>query len=795
MCPPRFNLAIAVCPIILLGIASSTRASDFGRPAIYPVGSGPQAVVVGDFNGDGKPDLAVLNGSSRSVSILLGNGNGTFESARNFDVGGDNPTSIVVADFNGDGKLDLAAAIPGNIPAPPTTFPTCTQSSVNLMLGNGDGTFQVPRRAVMVDSAKLSITGADLSGDGKIDLVARRGQNDPACPLPAGNIFLGVGDGSFTALPNPVPDTPVVVGDFNGDGKPDLAAFSTELFGSGSILLGNGDGTFQPPLALPVPSRCGAFCRQIFPAFATADFNGDGKLDIALERGSKKCIEYCDLRPYTLSTLVMLGNGDGTFQAPTTAGPGGYFLLIDDFNGDGKPDILASPTIYAGNSLFYVLLGKGDGTFPSTFDFEIGSSPDFLAAVDLNGDKLPDIISANLAEATIGVMLNTTATSGSDLSARISAAPEPVSVTQNLTYTVQAINSGPNDASNFVLKNTLPTGVNFVSATANQGSCIQTNLVVTCKVSMLVSGDSLVAVIVVVPTTTGSVSDTAIASATETDTIPENSQASHSTRVDPMFTVTVTKSGAGTGVISDWQGNLGAFNCGITCTVSLPTGTPVFLRAIPDSTSVFGGWGAACSGLDLTCYLTMNANKNVSATFDQGPNFLLSVDASGITVVAGGSMTTNITVTPEPGPTATVFNSAIAFTCSVTGPAPTPKCSFAPSSLTPGANPASSLLTITAPPRSAALALPQTGTSTGTQWYAAWLPPLALLGCLWATGFDKKRRGKWVLSFLVLTAAILPSACGSGGSSTPPPPVSYMVTVRATSGALQHSTVISVTVQ
>ena len=777
------NLAMVFVLLISLGYPAKSGAVEFAPPKTYPVGTSPSVIVVGDFNGDGKPDIAVLNSGSNNVSILLGNGDGTFQPAKNFDVGGADPTSMVVADLNRDGRPDLVVAIPGNIPAPATTFPTCTQSSVNVLLGNGDGTFQAARRAVTVDSAGLSVIAGDLNGDGRTDLVVLRTQIDPACPAPGGSVFLGNGDGSFQAEKSITASAPVLVGDFNGDGKADLLE-------SQSILLGNGDGTFQPPLALPSLPSCGRFCREISRDFATGDFNGDGRLDIALARGSKSCLDACSAFPVSFDMIIMLGNGDGTFQTATSVGTGGSVLLSGDLNGDGKVDLIAAPTVFNGSSLFYVYLGKGDGTFPTQFTFDIGSGLDFLAAVDLNGDKLADIVSANLTEASVSVMLNTSATSGSDLSARIGATPEPVSVTQNLTYTVQAINSGPQDATNVTLKDTLPAGVNFVSATIAQGSCTQANLVVTCNVAKLLSGDAAVATIVVVPTATGTANNTASVSATQSDPASGNNDASHSTRVDPMFSLKLTKSGAGVGTISgaSWNGT-NQINCGSTCTASLPTATQVNLQATPDAGSVFGGWGGACTQdfLSAGCDLTMNADQALTATFDIGPNFFLAADAASLSVGRGGSGSTTISVYPE----GNSFDTAIALACAINGPSPKPSCTLTPSTLTPGPDHVVSTLTINAGALTVEIK-PPSMFEGGHGLFGAWLP-LGLFGCVLATGLDKKRRRMWALCLLLMTATILPAACG-GRSSVPPPPQNYTVTVTALSGAIQHSTTVSVTV-
>jgi uncharacterized repeat protein (TIGR01451 family) len=762
---------IALMLLISLGYPAKSGAVDFAPPKTYPVGTSPSAVVTGDFNGDGKPDLAVANSGSGNVSILLGDG-GTFQPAKNFATGG-SPKSIAVGDFNGDHKLDLVV---GDSGPQGGTGP----GSVMLLLGNGDGTFQP---AIQLSVKASIVLAADVNLDGKPDLIAD------------GSLLLGNGDSTFQPAQNTGVGAPSLVGDFNGDGKLDLVA-------DGGVLLGNGDGTFQSRVAFSLPPGCGLFCQQSFSNVVAADFNGDGKLDLAIGRAARRCIDSCTGFPRSFSTLVLLGNGDGTFQAPKTAGPGGFFLVTGDFNGDGKPDIAAAPTIYDGSSLFHLLLGKGDGTFPSTFDFDIFSGPDFLAAVDLTGDKLADIVSANLTEAAVSVMLNTSATSGSDLSTRISATPEPVSVTQNLTYTVQAINSGPQDATNMVLKNTLPAGVNFASATSNEGSCAQANFVVTCNISKLVSGDSLTASIVVIPTATGSADDTASASAMETDTLLGNNSASHTTRVDPMFSLKVTKSGAGSGTVTSNPifGTIpNPINCGSTCAASEPTGTLVNLQVVPDAGSVFGGWGGTCGPPPNNapgCDLTMNKDQAATATFDVGPNFFLAADASSLTLKRGSSVVSNMTILPE----GTSFDSVITVSCSIAGPAPKPSCTPSPASVTPGANAASSVLTINSLGISASRVPVGNEGARGTV-YAAWLPlpTIFLVGLGLASRSKPRKAGRqlWLLCGLLLGLCALQAGCGGGANTPPPPPPaqSYTISVTAASGTISKSVQIMLTVQ
>ncbi|HET6178662.1 MAG TPA: VCBS repeat-containing protein, partial [Candidatus Sulfotelmatobacter sp.] len=370
----RFAVRIMTGALALLAWTLQSAATDFTSPKGYPVGTNPAAVVVGDFNGDGKLDLAVVNQGSGNVSILLGNGDGTFQAAKNVSVGG-TPISIVVGDFNGDHKLDLVIG---------------STTSAIMLLGNGDGTFGPPTQ-INVNASSMLAT--DINQDGKLDLITN------------GGLLLGNGDGTFQTSLLLDGAAPFLVADFNGDGKPDVLT-------SKNVLLGNGDGTFQAPKPLP-----GANCSIVTSCFyisasGAADFNKDQKLDIALVRSLKSIGSH----QTSLAVFILSGNGDGTFQTPVEMSLSGAFVASADFNGDGKPDLAIMPSIKQDSPLVYVELGKGDGTFPSTFTFDTGAGPNFLLAVDLNGDKLPDLIATDPADNTVTVMLNTSPTTGADLS-------------------------------------------------------------------------------------------------------------------------------------------------------------------------------------------------------------------------------------------------------------------------------------------------------------------------------------------------------------------------------------------
>jgi FG-GAP-like repeat len=202
------------------------------------------AFVAGDFNHDGKLDLVAGNGSGNGVVILLGNGDGTFQEAGTLHTNGN--FAAAVGDFNNDGNLDVAA---GN----------------TLLLGNGDGTFQAPLSLVTGNSVRM--LAADVNGDGNLDLIFGS---------PSGvSVSLGNGDGTFQpqgSSPDSNQVERVLAADFNGDGKLDLAV-TNNLGASGtsiSLLVGNGDGTFQSPI--PLPSQA---------VTVSGDFNGDGKTDLA----------------------------------------------------------------------------------------------------------------------------------------------------------------------------------------------------------------------------------------------------------------------------------------------------------------------------------------------------------------------------------------------------------------------------------------------------------------------------------------------------------------------------------
>src|SRR5437870_4029868 len=344
----------------------------------FPVGTNPQWVAVGDFNGDGIQDLAVANAGSSTVSVLLGNGDGTFRPARTF-AAGTTPKAVAVGDFNGDGKLDLATASTGS-------------NGVSVLLGNGDGTFQAPR-GFPAGSGPNFLAVGDFNGDGVQDLAtANFGSDTPADTTVS--VLLGNGDGTFRP-----PQTfgvgrgPVWVaaGDFNGDGKLDLAVPN---FGDTtvSVLLGNGDGTFQAARNFPAGGSGPA-------SVAVGDFNGDGRQDLAVTL-------YGDGSGNTIA--VLLGNGDGTFRAPLIfgVGLGPVSSAVADFNGDGVQDLAVANWDRNAGRTVSLLLGNGDGTFQAAQTFLAGQGVASVAVGDFDGNGKPDLAAGNYGGGTVSLLMN-----------------------------------------------------------------------------------------------------------------------------------------------------------------------------------------------------------------------------------------------------------------------------------------------------------------------------------------------------------------------------------------------------
>jgi hypothetical protein len=383
----NFSLATAT-------LVPGTPALGFVNSATPTTNPYPQSIAVADFNGDGRLDMAVpvysIYTPMTDVTILLGNGDGTFKAGPAAPATGQNANNAAVADFNGDGNVDIALSLPD-------------AEEVQVLLGNGDGTFTAMPPIPAPDI--YSVAAGDFNGDGKPDLVVT------APGAWQVTVLLGNGDGTFMALA-PIPISvasgqPQVaaIGDFNGDGVLDVATTDfpytpgdpgsgTDVPGAVTILIGKGDGTFTT-----MPETPGTGFSPLF--IATGDFNGDGILDLAVAN------LYTDTpEPEPGTITVLMGNGDGTFT-PTAVSPTvgmlPYVVAVGDINGDGKADLV---TTNVGSNTFSVLLGNGDGTFAAPLSAAAGTNPISGAVADFNGDGLPDLAAAdNYPNYTVTVQL------------------------------------------------------------------------------------------------------------------------------------------------------------------------------------------------------------------------------------------------------------------------------------------------------------------------------------------------------------------------------------------------------
>lgn len=450
---PLYVSAIAVLFIRAVPAASLSEppqtAKIFKTAVAYSSGGGmADSLALGDLNGDGNSDLVVANyciagskcvigttGTAGSIGVLLGNGDGTFRAAVNYPSGGNEATAVALADVNGDHKLDLIVANLCDISAN-----NCANGSVTVLLGNGDGSFQTAVSYISGGISAQSVAVGDVNGDGKPDLlVANKYAGIVGSGIGSVAVLLGNGDGTFknpaAYLSGSDSANSVAIADINQDGKSDLLVAnncpnSICSVGPVGVLLGDGNGTFQT--AANYFSGC-----LLDAAFSVSvgDLNSDSKPDLVVT-----CAD---------AVSVLFGNGDGTFQAAAnyvSGGTGMGSVAIADVNGDNKPDLLVANN---GGSIgtVGVLVGNGDGTFQPGVPYpSAGYKTNSVVVADVNGDGMPDVLTANLcartscANGSVSVLLGLPAKTAT----LVTTSGSPSVLGQSVTFTASVTSSyGP----------------------------------------------------------------------------------------------------------------------------------------------------------------------------------------------------------------------------------------------------------------------------------------------------------------------------------------------------------------
>ncbi len=315
--------------------------------------SGAIVPVTGDFNGDGKADMAMINAVSGSVSVMFGNGDGSFQAAANYPMGA-SASWLAAGDFNGDGKLDLAVV-------------SSITGKLTVLLNNGAGIFPtVNTMTMLIGSGAVHASVGDFNGDGHLDLAVTNGNGGTV------TILSGMGTGAFqlaaTYLVGKGP-AGTAVGDLNGDGLLDLIVWHGKDATVG-VLLNDGAGSFLPPVTYAVGATPSSVC--------LGDFNGDGFSDVAV----------ASLGSGTVSVLLNDGSGKLAAGQSYTVGQSPTSVLAMDMNGDGVMDLAV--TNQASSSMG-LLLGKGDGTFMPQLTMPLSVKPYLAVAADFNGDGRPDL--------------------------------------------------------------------------------------------------------------------------------------------------------------------------------------------------------------------------------------------------------------------------------------------------------------------------------------------------------------------------------------------------------------------
>jgi hypothetical protein len=601
---------------------ASAQVISFGPGTNIAVGSNPQWIATGDFNADGRVDLAVANAGSASVSVLLGNGDGTFQAPQNFTVAGVGPSSVVAADFNNDGVLDLVTTN-GNIGP--------SSDNVSVLLGNGNGTFQAAQNFAggpAGTSGPAAVALGHFNGDGILDVaVPNYGASGSGTTV---SVLLGTGGGAFgapqayTTGRSPIA---VAIADFDRDGSQDLAVanFDQNSGTTFSVLRGNGGGTFLP--------------QQLFSAgqgviaVAVADFNDDDSPDVAVANYASGNIT---IRLNTTSappashtlTVAKAGAGSGTI----TSSPAGINCGADCSESYTAGTIVTLTATPAGGSTF---AGWSGGGCSGTGSCVVTMTAATTVTATFNV-QAPQTFPLNVSKSGAGSGTVTSSPAGISCGADCSESYD--------SGTVVTLTAAPAGGSTFAgwsgacsgtgSCQVTMTAARSVSATFNtqqfalsvakggggNGTVTSSPAGINCGSDCSESYDSGTAVSLTATPAAGSTFTGWSGACSGTGACNVTMTAARSVTATfalQQFTLTVTKGGLGLGTVGSSPAGI---NCGTLCSsqsASFTYGTVVTLSATPalSPLSAFDGWsGGACSGTG-PCTITITGNTSVTASF------------------------------------------------------------------------------------------------------------------------------------------------------------------------------------
>ncbi len=727
---------------------------NFAAPETLDLGNGSNtwevsALGSADFNEDGVPDLVLGNGIAQTLTVLLGSGTGTF-SIGSITASGGTYESIAINDFNGDGIPDIAVA-------------NTTSNLITILLGKGDGTFTASTAAPSSTTSTTIATG-DFNGDGIPDLI---GITSGA----TATILLGNGDGTFTqVMPGPLTGgspSSIVLGDFNGDGKTDIAFPNNTPANSLTILLGNGDGTFMSAAGSPFTLWSDGNLPGTGPAFV-GDFNGDGMADLMIQTTNIHA-------NFVIQGGVFLGDGTGAFTpAATVNGIPLIALKAGDFNGDGRTDIVgyqqllmaATQTATATTQGFAVPPATGSHLIAAVYDGDSKyTSGSTSGALKLDAERgTPTITLTSLTPFV---------TPGSWVTVKATVSGSGLTPTGDANWDVRGTSIGAsssldNHGETTWIDMTLPVGNNTVVASYGGDS-------------NYTAADSVATTVVVTEPGTNTPSLTVTPSALN---------------VTNQQSVTVTVSVAGA---SGQPTPTGALTLtGVSYWDQKPlTNGAVSFTVTPESLS--GGSNTiSATYLGDTIYKSINQTTTVTVS-----PAVMTVSAPAA-VAAGAAGTSKVTLSAS-----STYSGTMKLACSLTsspsGAQSTPTCSLNPTSvaITASGNGTATLTMQTKAATNTALAQPS--------HLGLWeLGSGGILAGLIMLGVPSRRR-RWMsmLGILLIVCAVGAIGCGGGSSkSAPPPPTSpttpattagnYTFTVTGTDTAdasITASTTVTLTVQ